>query len=100
MPKNSRISLAFGVLSRDSRFRAALEAPVTRIVQFVSHFINFSVPVLVCSIGANHAICVLALRTLRHFSVQAGLDCVLGRPRPWLQTVNLALAEQADRNTR
>jgi hypothetical protein len=46
MPKNSRISLAFGVLSRDSRFRAALEAPVTRIAQFVSHFINFSVPVL------------------------------------------------------
>ena len=31
----------------------------------------------VCTIGANHAICVLALRTLRHFSVQAGLACVL-----------------------
>src|ERR1017187_4003529 len=82
------------------RLRAALEAPVTRIVQFDSHFFKFSVPVLVCSIGANHAICVLALRTLRHFSVQAGLDCVLGRQRPWLQTFNLGLAEQADRNTR
>ena len=81
------------------RLRAASEAPVTRIAQFDSHFINFSMPVLVCTVGANHAICVLALRTLRHFSVQSGLDCVLERPRPRLQTVNLGLAEHADRNS-
>jgi hypothetical protein len=86
-------------LGQHRRLRAASEAPVTRIAQFDSHFINFSMPVLVCTVGANHAICVLALRTLRHFSVQAGLDCVLERPRPWLQTVNLGLAEQADRNS-
>jgi hypothetical protein len=87
------------IFGKDSRLRAASEAPVTRIAQFDSHFINFSMPVLVCTVGANHAIYVLALRTLRHFSVQAGLDCVLERPRPWLQTVNLGLAEQADRNS-
>jgi hypothetical protein len=43
----------------------------------------------VCTIGANHAICVLALRTLRRFSVQARLACVLERARPWLQTVKI-----------
>src|ERR1035437_1575638 len=72
----------------------ASEALVTRIAQFDSHFINFSMPVLVCTVGANHAICVLALRTLRHFNVQSGLDCVLERPRPRLKTVNLGLACQ------
>ena len=74
-----RTDMIFG---KDSTLRAASEAPVTRIAQFDSHFINFSMPVLLCTVGANHAICVLALRTLRHFSVQAGLDCVLERPRP------------------